>query len=74
MVAGPWLDIQICHARSNRQTRFETARSAIFEPRALANDYFGRIASMTTKRKSVQDMVSEAGPTAVFDQLSALLN
>jgi myo-inositol-1(or 4)-monophosphatase len=40
--------------------RFEIARSIILEAGALANEYFGRLATLTVKSKGSHDLVSEA--------------
>jgi myo-inositol-1(or 4)-monophosphatase len=40
--------------------RFEVAQSVILQAGALANEYFGRIGSLTVKRKGSHDLVSEA--------------
>jgi myo-inositol-1(or 4)-monophosphatase len=40
--------------------RFEAARSVILEAGALANEYFGRLATLTVKSKGSHDLVSEA--------------
>jgi myo-inositol-1(or 4)-monophosphatase len=42
------------------RTRFEIARRVIREAGALANEYFGRIGTLTVKSKGSHDLVSEA--------------
>jgi len=41
-------------------SRFELARSVIFDAGALANEYFGEIGSLTINNKGPHDLVSEA--------------
>ena len=40
--------------------RFDIARELILEAGALANDYFGKLATLTVRSKGLQDVVSEA--------------
>ncbi len=45
---------------SSIRQRFQVSRSVILEAGALANEYFGRIGTLTVRSKGSHDLVSEA--------------